>query len=232
MLKPADRDRIHHALAQAEASTSGEIFCVVAQASARYRDVPLAWAAGVSMLAPPVALLLGLRPAAAVQALLLVVQSGWSVAQAGAVNAMVMAALVGYAALQAVLFALVLGLLSLPGVRARLTPAGVKRQAVHTRAMEQFFHRLHAAHGTTGVLIYASLEERRVEIIAEEAVDEKVAAGRWDEAVQAALGPIRAGDMAGGLAAAIAVCGRALAEHFPAREGAPPPAVDDRLAEV
>jgi hypothetical protein len=38
--------------------------------------------------------------------------------------------------------------------------------------------------------------------------------------------------VAGGLAAAIAVCGRALAEHFPAQSGAAGPGAGDHLTEV
>lgn len=232
MLSGADVERIHAAIAEAEAATSGEIFCVVAKESSKYREVGLAWAAGVALLAPPLALLLGLRPAAFIQAMLLVVQAGWSVGQAGAVNSMVTSALVGYAALQAVLFGAVLGLTSLPAARPLLTPAGLKRQHVHARAMEQFTHRLHATRASTGILIYVSLAERQVEIIADEDIHEKVEAGEWDRAVKAAVGPIGAGDVAGGLIAAIEICGRALAAHFP-RHGAGAERHDgDHLAEV
>jgi len=161
-----------------------------------------------------------------------VVQAGWTVGQAGAVGAMVTSALVGYAALQVILFAAVLGLASLPAVRPLLTPAGLKRQHVHARAMEQFTHRLHATKASTGVLIYASLAERQVEIIADEAIHKKVAPGEWDRAVKAAVGPIGAGDVAGGLIAAIELCGRALAAHFPHRGAGARPRDGDHLAEV
>lgn len=232
MLSPTDIQRVHAAIDAAEATTSGEIFCVVAQESGKYREVSLGYAAGAALLVPPLALLLGLRPAAAVQAMLLVVQSGWTVNQAGAAGAMVTSALIGYAALQAFLFGLVLGLTSLPGPRRWLTPAGLKRQHVHARAMEQFTHRLHAAQASTGVLIYASRAERRVEIIADEAIHKAVAEGEWDRAVKAAVGPIGAGDVAGGLIAAIELCGRALAAHFPKGEADARPDDGDHLAEV
>ena len=231
MLSAGDTERLHAAIAEAETRTSGEIYCVVAKASSTYREAALAWAAGVALLAPLLALLLGFRPAAVVELLLEVVQSGWTVSQVGAASAMVTSALVGYAALQAVLFAAVLGLASLPAMSERLTPAGVKRQHVHARAMEQFTHRLHATSASTGILIYVSLAERQVEIIADEAIHKEVAAGEWDRAVKAALAPIRAGDVAGGLIAAIAVCGAALAEHFPS-DGAARTPDGDHLAEI
>jgi putative membrane protein len=231
MLSKADHQRVHAAIAEAEQATSGEIFCVVARESSKYREAPLAWAAAVSLVGPPLALLLGVRPAAFVEAMLLVVQSGWAVGQAGAVDAMVTSALVGYAALQAVLFAVVGALASIPAVRRALTPAQLKRDHVHARAMEQFTHRLHATSASTGVLIYASVAERQVEIIADADIDARVAPGEWDRAIKAAVGPIGAGDVAGGMVAAIGVCGRALAEHFPSG-GATRPLDGDHLAEI
>jgi putative membrane protein len=144
---------------------------------------------------------------------------------------MVTSALVGYAALQAILFAVVGGLASIPAVRRILTPAQLKRDHVHARAMEQFNHRLHATKASTGVLIYASLAERMVEIVADEDIHERVEIGQWDRAVKAATAAIGSGDVAGGLVAAIGVCGLALAEHFPRGDAA---ASDDgdHLAEI
>ncbi|MDR3512942.1 MAG: TPM domain-containing protein [Caulobacteraceae bacterium] len=232
MLTQADHERVHAAIAEAEQATSGEIFCVLAAESSHYRETPLAAAAAVALLGPPLALLFGLRPAGFVEAMLLVVQNGWAVGQAGAVDSMVTSALVGYAALQAVLFAVVGGLASVPAVRRALTPARLKRDHVHARAMEQFAHRLHATSASTGVLIYASIAERMVEIIADEDIHQQVGSGRWDQAVKAAVGPIGAGDVAGGLVAAIGLCGQALAEHFPRREDGPRPDSGDHLAEI
>lgn len=232
MMTPADHQRVAAAIAEAEATTSGEIFCVVSAASAKYRETALAAAAAVALLGPPLALLLGLRPAGLIQAVLIVVQSGWTVEQAGAVNTMVTSALVGYAALQALLFGAAAALVSIPAVRQALTPARLKREHVHARAMEQFTHRLHATAASTGVLIYVSIAERMVQVIADEDIHAKVASGLWDQAVKAATGPIAKGDVAGGLIGAIRLCGQALAEHFPAEGAATRTDDGDHLAEV
>jgi putative membrane protein len=45
---PQDAARIGDAIAAAEASTSGEIFCVLARRVSGYHDVSLAWAAVAS----------------------------------------------------------------------------------------------------------------------------------------------------------------------------------------
>jgi putative membrane protein len=215
MLSKADHTRIHDAISEAERRTSGEIFCVVAQEAGHYREVAFAWAAAVALLAPPLSLLLGLRPSTYMAAIMTLLDNSWVASHVGGLNAAVAVALVGYAAVQAGLFILVLTLMSIAPVRRLLTPGPVKQVQVHARAMEQFAHRLHATRAATGVLVFASLAEHRVEIVADEAIHAKVGRGTWDRAVQAALQSIRAGDTAAGLIAAIRICGEVLAEHCP-----------------
>jgi putative membrane protein len=227
MLNPADHDRLHAAIAQAETATTGEIFCIVARESAAYREVPIAWAAIVALLGPLLALTLGVRPAR----LLAPLQGGWTAAHAGALEAASMAAVVGYAGLQVILFTVTLALVSIPPIRGLLTPGFVKRAHVHSRAFEQFVHRRHLGRASTGVLIYASSAERCIEIVADEDIHEKVGEAYWDAAIKAATAKIRAGDPAGGLIAAVELCGKALAEHFPS-DGAARAAETDDVSEV
>jgi len=68
-----------------------------------------------------------------------------------------------------------------PGRAATADPGAVKHTHVHARAVEQFAHRLHNTDGATGVLIFASLAERRVEIIADEDIHAKVGDPVWDQ---------------------------------------------------
>jgi putative membrane protein len=215
MLSKADHDRIHAAIAAAEQRTSGEIFCVVAHEAGHYREVGFAWAAAVALLGPPLSLVLGLKPSVFMAAVLTLLDNGWVAAHVGGLNAAVAAALVGYAAVQAALFLAALALMSLAPVRRFLTPGPIKHTQVHARAMEQFAHRLHATRAATGILIFAAMAERRVEIIADEAIHAKVGSATWDGAVRAALERIRRGDIAAGLIAAIEICGAVLAEHCP-----------------
>ena len=215
MLSKADHQRIADAIARAEAATTGEIFCVVAHESAAYRETAVAWAAAIALTGPPLALLLGLRPWERLGG------ADWSGAEAGPHP---MALLMAYATVQAILFAVAYFTLSVPPLRRLLTPPRVKRHRVHARAMEQFAHRLHAAEAETGILIYASLSERRVEVIADELIHARVGDAAWNAAVAAALARIKAGDVAGGLVAAIEACGAVLAQHFPLTgERASPP---------
>jgi putative membrane protein len=212
MLSKAQHEAVRAAVAAAEARTSGEILCVVARQSAHYGEVPFGWASAIALAAPPLALAFGVRPGV----LLAAFQNDWIAAHTAAIDQAMTAALIGYAALQAALFVVVAAIASLPAVKLALTPAALKRAEVHKRAMEQFFARgIPALEDRAGVLIYVSSAERRVEVIAGEGIHGKVGEAVWNEAVDAALQRIRRGDAAGGLIAAVEICGAALAEHFP-----------------
>jgi len=216
MYSKADHDRIHDAIAAAELRTSGEVFCVVAEESGRYAEVPYAWAAAVALLAPPAALIAGVRPTGLADLVQRLQNNGWQIGHEGAVNTALLAALIGYAILQLVLFGIALAVFSIPAVRRLATPGKLKRDHVHAKAVEQFAHRLHSTDARTGVLIFASLAERRVEIIADEDIHAKVGDAVWNGAVSEALAHIKTGDVAGGLVLAVNACGEALAAHFPA----------------
>jgi len=215
MYSKADHDRIHDAIAAAELKTSGEVFCIVAEESGRYAEVPYAWAAAVSLLAPPLALIAGVRPTGLADLVERLQNNGWQIGHAGAVNTALLAALIGYAIVQLILFGVALAVFSIPAVRRFATPGKLKADHVHAKAVEQFAHRLHSTEARTGVLIFASLAERRVEIIADEDIHAKVGDAVWNTAVTEALAHIKTGDVAGGLVLAVGVCGEALAAHFP-----------------
>jgi putative membrane protein len=72
----------------------------------------------------------------------------------------------------------------------------------------------------TGVLIYVSLRERRVQIMADTAIHQKVGSAFWDAEVKRIVEGIRMGKSADGLIAAIQSIGERLSAHFPHHEGA------------
>lgn len=200
-----DRRAVAAAIAETEQTTSGEIYCIVARASADYREVPLAWAALAALVPPLLAAGLGWTPWWP--------QSGWAV-QAGAGD--VTRALLGYAAVQAALFALTAALVSIPAVKAALTPAPLKRARVRRAAVELFLtHGLHATEARTGVLLYASLAERRVEVVADETIHRQVDAEVWGDAAAALTASLSKGRIAAGFTEAVRLCGAVLAERFP-----------------
>jgi len=186
MIDDADKARVTAAIRVAEAGTAGEIFCVIARHSDEYRLVPLVWAAGLALAAP----------------LPFLYFTAWS-------------APVVYL-LQIITFLLAAIALSSSAIRFRIVPRRAKHDRAHAEAMRQF-----AAQGIaktehrTGVLIFASVAERYVEIVADSGINNRVAPAVWDNAVQALVSAVKDGHAADGFVAAIGQCGDVLAQHFP-----------------
>ena len=226
-LQPADLAAIEAAVRAAEARTTGEIYCVVAEESADYHATPLAWAAGVALLAPAILLIGGVQVNAPDVSLF----GGWTAEQVEDVGeATARAALIGTLMLQAALFLVTLFVVAIPPLRRALTPRGMKRDRVRQRAEEQFLSKnLHATRERTGVLIYVSLAERMAELVADETIHAQVAQGTWETPMAALVDGLKRGDAADGFARCIGLCADVLAERFPARPGDNPNELPDAV---
>jgi putative membrane protein len=211
-LSPTDLTAIEDAIRVAESRTTGEIYCVVAEESGDYGETPLAWAAGVALLAPAILLLAGVHVSAPD------ILSGWSAAQVSrAAERTAREALLGAVLLQAVLFVATLLLVAIPAVRRTLTPRTFKRERVRRRAREQFAAKnLHLTRERTGVLVFVSFAEHMAELIADEGIAAHVDQTVWDSAMAALVAGLRRGEPGAGVAAAVGLCGEVLAERFPA----------------
>ena len=209
-LSAEDRAAIAAAVGRAEEATSGEIVCVLAPEADDYAETPVAWAAALALLAPAVAVLAGWRPSLPLPWL-----HSWQ-AGAPALAVQVEEALAAFALVQALVFGLVFALASVPAVRRALTPGVLKRAKVRKAAASQFLSTgLAAAPDRTGVLIYASLHDRQVEVIADRLIHDKVGPDAWRDAVKAVEQGMKGGATGGGFVGAVQVCGAALAAHFP-----------------
>ena len=225
MLSEADHMRIASAVAAAEATTTGEIVCILAREVSNYREVPLAWAAAAALIAPPLALLAGLTPET-----LTPWAADWTAgAGPGASTARMLEA---YGLLQVGLFAVVAGLVSIPAVRRILTPTSLKRRRVHAVALRQFLATgLHASAARTGVVIFAAQQDRRVELLADDAIHAAVGETVWNAAIAAVQDGMKTGRPADGFVRAVELCGAALTAHFPS-QGPHQNAISDRLLEI
>ena len=214
---------IEAAVREAETRTTGEIYCVVAEESSDYGEIPLAWAAGVALVVPALLLLAGVHVS------LPDISGGWAVVQAGA-EAAARRTLMGALVLQALLFVAALLVAAQPAVRRVLTPAPLKRDRVRRRAAEQFLGKsLHLTRERTGVLIFVSLSERMAELIADEGIATQVEPQVWDRAMAALIEGLKRGEPGAGFAAAVGLCGDVLAERFPAKPGDNPNELPDSV---
>lgn len=181
-----ERERIRKAIIEAESATSGEIVAVITARSDDYFFIPFLWAALAALFVPlPLYFFADLPP----QQIYL---------------------------LQLLVF-LAAGLLVLwPALRIALVPGAVKRARAHRNAVEQFLaQNLHTTSGRTGVLIFVSMAEQFVEVIADQGIYEKVVPKTWEDIVDAMTGDIARGNIVDGFVQVIGACGTVLAEHFP-----------------
>ncbi|MEZ4273242.1 MAG: TPM domain-containing protein [Myxococcota bacterium] len=86
------------------------------------------------------------------------------------------------------------------------------------RATQAFIeNNLQQTRERTGVLIFVSLLERRIEVLADTGIDSQAPENFWDEVVAELGQSIRQGQLAQGLTQAIKRCGDLLETQAPAR---------------
>ncbi len=194
-----DKSRITAAIHAAEKSTSGEFVAVVARASDHYVFTPLLWSAILALLFPGTTLFLGLslRPVHIYQIQLLIF--------------LVLAAL----------------FLFVPGLHLRLVPTRVKHTRASRLAKAQFYLQgvqLTAHH--SGVLLFVSLAEHYVEIVADKGIHERLGEAHWQGIIEQFVAQVRQGRVVDGFVEAISACGAAMAKHYP-----PDPHEADQLSD-
>ena len=215
-----DHERINAAISRAEETTSGEITCVVKAKAMDYAETSLGWATGVAMIVPLILFSIGVMPHQWL-ALALSRIEGWTTTGVDG-TFHIWEAVIAYALLQLILFVVVYALVAATQLKVWLTPRHTKHRKAHEKALEQFYSRgLHLTREHTGVMIYCALEERFVEVIADEGIYTKVDKALWDNTVQVLVKHIRTGDVTTGFEQAVYACGNALTDHFPAGEDNP-----------
>ena len=218
----ADHALVSAAIAAAEVNTSGEIVALVAPCSDPYRDVTLHYAL-LLMLAVPVKLALLPQNWIDYWSSLIF---GWNHEWSRAALMMTLLALLALA------FLIGRVLFSYAPLLMALTPGATKSRRVRRRAIAHFRSSLESrTRGRTGILIYLSLMEHRAEIVADQAINDKVSGDVWGEAMAALVTQVRAGRTGEGMALAVEQVGAVLAEHLP-REAGDTNELPDRLIEL
>ena len=183
-----EQERIQQAVIAAEKKTSGEIVPMLVNTSGRYAEVELG---GIV-----VGLVLGTLTA-------FIWHDPWGYAQTYLMFP-VIGAILGLAAT------------SIPTIKRSLIPKARIDDAVHSRSLAAFTgHGLHYTKAHTGILILASLLERRVVVLADRGINDKVQAGTWDEVVGILTNGLKSGTACEGFCKAIERGGEILAKHFP-----------------
>ena len=194
IISAADRDAIAAAVAAAEKKTAGEIVPMVVSASYHY---PMADVIGGVALALPATFLL--TP----------LMGGWF--WIGTWNLWV------FLGLFSLLFpsALLIVRQALPLKRLFISPREIDAE-VEEAAVTSFYQKgVHRTREETGVLIFISLFEHRVWVLADRGINRKVSQDQWEKIVVRIVAGIRQKCAGEAICAAVTDIGRLLAEHFP-----------------
>lgn len=183
------RAEIRQAVEDLEKNTSGELVCVVAPSSARYILFPLLWAALGALLLPVLNPILELMKV-----------------QDFAVTFTV----------QSIFFLGLAALFLFTPLKWRIIPSTVLVGNCHRAACEQFFmQKLHETKKRAGVLLFVSVGERYVELLADKGINELVDPGEWGGIIDIFAGDIREGKVHDGFLKAINACKDILAKRLP-----------------
>lgn len=208
-LNQEKRILITEAIKRNEIKTAGEIYCVVARKSDDYRIFVLLWAAVLAIIVPLVFAILGIDLGNALKAL----GGNWENFNNSAINSN---NIYVDLSIQTAILLTAAVLSQFESVVLALTPNFIKRQGVHKFARDQFLaHGIHQTDEKTGVLIYVSLAEHIVEIVADSGIYRKVDKSVWGDAIGKILAKTKSGDLAEGLVLGIDEIGEILAAHFP-----------------
>lgn len=191
-INDTDRQRIKQAVESAEELFDGELVTIIAAASDTYRYIPTMWAGLVTLLAPWLTMLI--EPGLDLFAVLSV---------------------------QSAVFLVMLLLFHWQPVKMALVPRQVQHQRASRLAHEQFFRQgLHLTRNHNAVLLFVSVAERYVEIIADKGINECVGQQCWLEIVDGFTRRVRAGHVSDGFLYAIDECADCMSRYYPSGEEA------------
>lgn len=192
VIDDAARERVRAAIAAAEARTTGEIVPVIVERSDPHPAAE--WKAALAALLLGSALLARWMP--------------WGSPAALLACQLVLGA-AGFLAARA-----------LPDLKRLFVFEMRATRVAEEQALQEFArHGLRGTEASTAVLVFVSLFERRVVVLADEAIAARVDARTWRDLDALVLDGAAAGRLVDGLCRAIAQAGDLLAEHFPFTDG-------------
>ena len=202
MFKEEDLKKIEAAVEAAEGKTSGEIAVAYIKQSDSYAVQELMFGIAVGFLYFMELLFLTPKIEAFVRGL------SWEYS----VNYLLMV----YGFSTFVVIFLVYLLANIPLIDRLIVPRSVKNRKVRERALRHFAEAgVYKTKDQTGILIFISHLEHRIELIADSGIAAKIGQETWDRMVGHIIDGIRQGKLTDHLVEAIGQCGDILTEHFP-----------------
>jgi putative membrane protein len=188
-LTDEDKEAIKEAIKKAEAGTSGEIVFTAANASANYRHATLQGA------------IIGMAVVTAVFLMLPLPHTPTTLLWTQFISFAVFYSLLPY----------------VPWRRWIISDKEMDARVKEAAFMQFYASGLYRTREANGIEIYLSMLEREVVVIADRGIHAKMGDQHWQHVRDQIISGIKAGNLRGGICAAIESCGKALAQHFPPR---------------
>jgi len=205
-LTPQDMKQIEAAVKDAESKTSGEIASAFIGESDNYAVYELSFAVFCSFIYFLIAMAFSNSIESRIQ------QMVWDY------SSRYLLMFYGFSIF--VVIALVYLAVNIPFIDRLVIPKGVMRKKVNQRAVRHFMESgIYDTRDRTGILIFISQLERRVELLADKGINEKIPQEKWDHLLDHIIQGIKTGQLVKYLTEAIRECGELLAEHFPIQTG-------------
>jgi putative membrane protein len=105
---------------------------------------------------------------------------------------------------------------AVPAMKKPFVTKAEMREEVEEAAITSFYlNGLHRTRDLTGIIIYVSVFERSVQVLADKGINDKVNPEVWEEVVIMITEGIRQGRPGEALCRGVTRCGELIAEHFP-----------------
>jgi putative membrane protein len=197
-----DSQKIAEATKTAEMKTSGEIFTVLTQECDDYHGNVF---------------IVSIIPYLLVTAFIIIFSGTFITVLQGMVWEIEQDSLVFMAVIIPLIFFVVFYVLfSIPMLKYNIISKNRMRKEVRLHAESAFFrHGITATEGATGVLIFISMFERRVELLVDYKIQQKISNDKWEEVVLNIIKGIQSDNFVEVLGAEIIRCGDILSNDFP-----------------
>lgn len=201
-LSAKEREAIVQAVEEAEKKTSGEISTAVIKESSDYIFYELAFAVGTGLLAALLLVVFG----PAWQKFCFSLRWDMQAWQLQAFSFLVVFLVMGLGFLVA----------NTPFIDRLIVPGKAMAQQVREKAYLHFLQSGQTeTEGRCAILLFISLNERRVELVADSGINAKIEDSRWQEILNRLVGEISRNRLSKGLVQAVSECGEILQKEFP-----------------
>ena len=201
-LSKEDREKISAAVAEAESKTSGEIGTAIIAESYDYAIYELFFSVVVGFVYFLVLLFFHSS------------LENWLSSKFWDYNNVYLTAFYGFSTFLVITITYLFS--NIPAIDRLICSKKVMQRKVHERALRHFVESgIYNTVHRTGILIFISVLEQRVELLADSGINELIPQEKWNDIVQKIVDGIKAKTATENLVEAIKICGDLLAENFP-----------------